>query len=172
MRSLHPTDLEQVVRGHALEHRRGRDLIVDPGRDLHQHRCEDVACLGVGADGTGRIADAVADSEAGHPLAERLDRRRPLPSRSPRERDRVEAGAVIRVDEVETNRRVLDADLAWPGRRELDGLPAKDIRPADFVNAHGVDTAHRAELRIDRDAPQVVQEGCDAAPLRMPARLF
>src|SRR5690606_32248484 len=80
------------------------------------------------------VTDAVADLDLAHPLAHRLDAAGGLVARHEAQRQRIEPGALIGVDEIEPDRRLADARLAGTWGRDGPILAAEDVRPSRFVN--------------------------------------
>ena len=85
------------------------------------------------------MAGPVAGLEAGDAFADRVDDAGALRADHRREADRIEAGAMVGVDEVQPDRLVADADLARSGLgdRQIDRL--EDFGPA---GAGGLDREH------------------------------
>src|SRR3546814_14996358 len=52
---------------------------------------------------------------------------------------RIEAGAMIGVDEVEADCLVADANFTGAGRRQFDILPCQHVRSTEFFNEEPVD---------------------------------
>ena len=105
-----------------------------PCGDLDHAVGGDQPLFGIGADRPG-ISDAAPDLQVAHALADRGDDAGPFHARDEGKRRLwVEAGAVIDVDEVEPDRRLLDLDLAGAGLADLDLLPFEDFGPAIFMH--------------------------------------
>ncbi len=130
--------LDQILDGHPLEHHRGGLLGRDAVGNLHDARRRDVARFTVAADRlqrrAARVDDAVAGLELGDAVADGFDDARRLAADAARQRDLVDAAAMVRVDVVEADRFVAHADLAGAGRREIHVLPLHDFRSTLFVN--------------------------------------
>ena len=92
----------------------------------------------VGAAGIGG-RNPVADVEAGHALAHRLDEPGHFATRYRRQFDRIEACALVRLDEVDPDRLVADQDLAGAWRRGIDLDELEDFGAA---GADKTDGAH------------------------------
>ncbi len=140
---LHPVGAAQeILRRQSLQQHRRRGPVVDPGRQLDQPLGGEQASLGIGAHRPRAIAGAIARLELAHPLAHRLDHAGGLEADARRQRERIEAAAVIGVDEVEADRRVADADLAGAGLADRDLLPAHRLGSAGLMNPDRVDACH------------------------------
>ena len=136
--------LDQNRGGRALQHQRGRILVrhvVGQADELvRRHR----PMRGIGA-ARGEAADPIADREAGHALAQRLDHPRAFLSQHCGQLDRVEAGAVVGVDIVEPDRRRAQPHLARAGFGKRGADELEHVRPAGLCNAldmglHGDDS--------------------------------
>ena len=94
--------------------------------------------------------------DAGHALADRLDDARALAAGRERQRRRVEARAVVDVDEVDARSRATRTQhLARPGRRRRHVLEPQHLGPARLVDAdglHGTDTTRVRARGRARDA--------------------
>jgi hypothetical protein len=84
----------------------------------------------IAAQRTREIADAVAFAESGYVLADVLDHARRLAAQARRQRQLVEARAVIGVDEVQSHRLVPYENFARPRTRSVDMLGFEDLGPA------------------------------------------
>ena len=104
---------------------------------FHEPVGVDQPLLGVSANRAG-VSDAVAKAEVGDARANALDHTRALNSRSERQRLRIEAGAMIDVDEVEARRLLTQLDLTGAGLADLDLLPFEDLRPSGLMDSNGV----------------------------------
>ena len=133
---LHGVGLEQQhVGGHALEHHGGRGPVVDRVRDRHQVAGGHHPSLGVGAKLTAGIGDPLAGLEPLDPGTHRLDHAGAFGAQGQGQiGQRIEPGALVDVDEVETDRGVPDADLAIAGIAHLDVLPCENLGPAGFMD--------------------------------------
>src|SRR5258706_2282769 len=88
------------------------------------------------------MAGMVARLDVAHPLAHRLHHAGRLEPDPGGQRHRVEAAAMVGVDEVEPDRAVADADLAGTGVADVDLLPAHRLGAARLVNPDRVDACH------------------------------
>ena len=77
------------------------------------------------------------DREDADAFAQFLDHAGALHAESKRQRQRVEAAALVGVDVVEAHGAVFDADLARSRRADLDIFPAHNFRAAVFVDLDG-----------------------------------
>ena len=132
---LHPVGPpQQVLRGEALEHHCGCGLVGDGVGQVDHTLGVDHDLLGIGAGGAG-IGDALADTEIGDALTERIDHARALLAEGEGERGRlVSAGAEIDVDEVDTDGGLADADLARTRLRRGHVLVGHRLGPAILVH--------------------------------------
>src|SRR4029077_19726746 len=130
----------QILGGEALEHHRRSGFVGNRARELEQEPRFDIPLLRVGAWGAG-VSDPVACLQ---PLDRRTDLdhlARPLrPGRERRLRRRIEARAMIDVDEVDPDRMLAQPDLAFAWWQQLDLLKAHHFRTAGLIYADG---AHR-----------------------------
>ena len=89
--------------------------------------------LGIGADRRGGVGHPLPDREVGHARADRLDHAGALEARREGQRGRrVQPGAEVDVDEVQSDSRLPYAHLARAGRADLDLLIAHHLGPADL----------------------------------------
>ena len=94
--------------------------------------------LGIGA-GLALIGDAVADLEVGDAVADGGDHACPLVARDERQSAPVEAGALVGVDEVEPDRRLLrTATCPGPGSPTWPVLELQDLGAAGLANDDGL----------------------------------
>jgi len=127
--------LDEVLGGHALQHHRRGGLERDAVRNLHRPVRRVEADLGVRAEGRRGVRHAIAGLELGHARAHRFDDARGLGPRAARQRQRIQAGALIDVDEVEADRVIANADLARSGVADLDVLPDEHLGATGLVEA-------------------------------------
>src|SRR5208337_4984728 len=138
---LHPIGLTQkILGGETLEHHRGGRFVGDRARQLDEEARLDVALLGVGAE-RHRIGDAVARLEVRYPRTDLDDLARALGARRERQRRRIEAGALINIDEVDADRVLPEPDLALARLRQLDLLELHDLLSACLMNANQIGRA-------------------------------
>ena len=91
--------------------------------------------LGVGAQLAAGIGDPLAGLEPLDPGAHRLDHAGAFGAQRQGEiGQRIEPGALVDVDEVETDRGVPDADLALSGIADVDVFPRENLGPAGFMD--------------------------------------
>ena len=114
----------------ALEHGGGGGLEGDRVRQFHGLCLGPHGKLRIPAARRAGVGAAVADGEARDALPYSFDDARAFEPEHGRERHRVEAGPMIGVDEVETDRGMADEDFAGTGfgNRALDGM--QNLRPA------------------------------------------
>jgi hypothetical protein len=133
----HAIDLaQQHLRCQALQHQRSSLSIVDAVGDAHQPLGGQHARFAVSAGGIERVGDAVADFDLADARADGLDYARCLAAEHRGKRHRIQAGALVGIDEVEPDRRVPDAHLARTGVGDLDAVPAQNFRAAVRMNSH------------------------------------
>src|SRR6185312_15189442 len=118
--------------------------------------------LGIGADRRVAVSDAVADLEIGDAGAELFDDPRRLIAEHGGHRHRVDAAAIVGVDEIEADRGLANACLARAGLADLDLFPAQDFGAAGLVDTDCV-SHRRSPLRASQDA--------SALEIRAPALL-
>jgi hypothetical protein len=118
--------VHQVVRGHALQHRGGRDRIGDAVGHAHEARR--------GREHAARVRPghrpprhAIARREAAHVGADRVDLARALEPGDERHRPRIEPGAEVHVDVVHADRAHADAHLTRPRIAELALVEREDL---------------------------------------------
>jgi hypothetical protein len=153
---------EQVLRGHALEHHRRRLLVRDALGERHEAVGRHQARLGIGAERRRRISHPLPDGKLAHPLTELLDHARSLEAGDEGQRGgRIEAGAVVDVDEVQSDSGLPQANLARPGGTHGDLLIAEDLRAAGLVNSN-----HAGHQRFPRSFMSLLEETTDAGARR------
>ena len=106
---------EQILRGEALEHHRGGLLIADAVGHLDQPAGGDQPRLGIGADRRIAVSDAIADFEVGDVGPELFDHAGAFIAEHRRQRQRVDAAAIVGVDEIEADGGLADARFARAG---------------------------------------------------------
>ena len=132
---LHRVGLaQQVLRRETLEHHDGADLVGDGLRQVDQQPGRHVALLGIGAERRA-VGHAVAGRELGHVGADRDDVAGRLVAEDQRQGVRVDALALVDVDEVEPHGALPYADLSGAGWREGDVLDRQDVGSPEGVNA-------------------------------------
>ena len=125
----------EVVGGHALQHRgRGR-VGAQARRDGHRAVGREEHVLGVGAEHV-RPRDPVSLAEEGHARPHGGHDARALHARDERQRVRVEAGAVVDVDEVDAGRLHPDHDLPGSGRRDGHVGETQHVGPAKALDSN------------------------------------
>ena len=133
---------DQILHRQALQHHRRRGLVVDAVGQFDQAIGRDQPRLGIGADRGGAIGDAVARLQIGDAGADFLDHAGRLAAETARQLARINAGAIVDVDEVQSDRGVANPRLARTGLAELDLLPDQNLGTTGLVKAdrmrHGV----------------------------------
>ena len=165
--------MQQVLGRHALQHARGRRVVVDVvgQRDdlVRGHR----AHVDVGARRRARVRDTIARQQVVHTLADvEHDTRRLHARHRGRLQQRIESGAHVDVDVVDADRAVPQAHLARSRRRGLERGRLQDFgsavpRDDDAARGHGCGGGAR------RAAPRRRAAGTRAIPrsrLRRPRR--
>ena len=113
--------LEQVLRGQALEHHGGAGLEADRvGQAADRHRRHDAPLAVAARLGAGGVGDAIADLQVRDARADRLDHAGALAAEDERHAHRIQARALVGVDEVGADRVMADADLARAGLADLE----------------------------------------------------
>ena len=136
---LHRMDpAQQILRRHALQQHGGSNLVADAVRNLHQPRRRDVHRLGIGADEAAGIADPVTGLEGGDAVADGLHHAGGFRAQARRQRQGVEPGAVIGVNEVHTDGGVLHPHFAGRGRRQLHIHILQHIAAAGLFKTDGL----------------------------------
>jgi hypothetical protein len=110
---------QQILRGHALEQQCRRHVVADAIGELDQLVGRDIAPLGIGSDAGVHIGDALADHMIRDARAYRLDDASGFEAETCRQRQRVDALALIDVDEVEADRLMADPDFAGGRWRDV-----------------------------------------------------
>ncbi len=151
---------QQEFRGHALEHRRGRDTGGNAVRQMDGAVRRHNVGLCIRPYGSGSIGGAGAHVEPRHALADRLDDAGAFLAEHRRHLGRVEARAVIGVDEVEADRLVPDADLA--GSRLRHG----DIDRLEHVGTAGATGLDGEHVGFPRQGSDGGTPGCAPRPAR------
>ena len=121
---------QQVGGGQALQHHGGSGVESDVFREHQQAVGRDVAHLGVGG--------SIADLDLADPGADRRHHPGAFEADARLQRQRVEAGAMVDVDEIEPDCMLLDGRLAGGRRRNGKLLPDEDFRAAVLVHANCV----------------------------------
>ncbi len=124
---------QQVLGGQALEHHHGADLVGDRFGQVDEEAGGDVALLRIGAERR-PVGDPVPHGEFRDFGSHRDDVARGLVAEDEGQRVRVDALALIDVDEVEADGTLPDPDLAGGGRGEVEVLDRQDLRSAELVN--------------------------------------
>ncbi len=140
---------DQVLGGHPLEHGGGRRPVRHAVRDRDQDAGRQQPRLGVRPGRAAGVGDPVARTDDGHARADRLDDPGRFAPQPARQRDRVQPGPVVGVDEVDPDGGVPDPGLSLAGLADLDVLPAHDFGPAGLGDANGFRHG-RVLISIDR----------------------
>ena len=98
--------VDQGLRGQALEQRRRGEIVADRAGHRHQPIGGDILPARIAARLGDRIGDPLTDREPRDAATERLDHTSRLDPERSRQRLRIEAGAMIGVDEVDPDRAV------------------------------------------------------------------
>src|SRR5262249_30975804 len=133
--------LDEVTRGHAADHHRGRGAILDPVRQHDGSAGRDDPLLRIGGVGRRHADDPLAEREA-RPLGpDRLDHPRALHAEAGRKRlHRVSPAPHQHVAEIDGDRGIADAQLAGAGLPDRDVLEAQNLGAAVSLEA---DRLHR-----------------------------
>ncbi len=128
---------EQVLDRHPLQHHAGRLCIADGVGELDQAMRRNDALLGISTGRQSGIGDPVADRYFADTGADSLDNPGSLHARCRRQvAERIEAGAVVHVDKVEADCRLLQFDFARSRRGHRNILPLHHFRSAGLVNSY------------------------------------
>ena len=130
---------QQILRGHAFEHRRRGEFIADAVRQIHHFFGGDIVGFGISADGAAAITYPLADLNAGDAVAQRIHHAGGFRAQAGRQRQRIKAGAMIGVDEVHADGSVLDPDLARARRRQIVIHILQNFSAAGLFEANGFD---------------------------------
>ena len=132
--------VEQILRGHALEHHRRRLLVADVVRQFHGAFGRQQTLGRIAAE-RHNIGDAVADLQISDAGTDFSDLPRAFIARDERHADRrgIHADAEISVDEVHATGMLLDLDLALARCRNFDVVQRQNFRTTGFMNAHCCD---------------------------------
>ena len=128
----------EVLRRHAFEHHRRRLLVTHASRNFHQFVGGHQARFRVGANRRRCTGNAVANFQIGDVCAERFNDACAFEAEPRWQRDRVQPGAMIGIDEVQTNRGRLEPHFVGTGRANHDFLPFHHFRPAMCVQSNCV----------------------------------
>jgi hypothetical protein len=134
----------EVMRRHALQHRRRAVAERDTLGQLHQAIGGHDAALGVGAGDVG-VGDTVADADLGHVRTDGDDGAGGLEAERSRHGVRIEAGPEVDVDEVHARGLDRDHHLASAGGGLGHVLEAERLRSAGLVNT---DRLHASSLHF------------------------
>jgi hypothetical protein len=128
---------QQVLHGQALEHHGRAGLERDVIRQLAHAFGRHHAHLAVAAGRLAGVSGAITHLQVRDAFAHRLDDARGFHAELQRHGQLVQAGSLVGVDEIQTDRLVADADLAGAGiaHRHLDDLEL--LGAAVLVDAHG-----------------------------------
>src|SRR5690606_3598395 len=130
--------VQQVPRREPLQHHGRRGPVVDRVGQRHEPLRVDETLLGIGVERRrARIRDALPRHEAGDPCADRGDHAGRLAAETARQRYRIEALAVVRVDHVETDRGVAHADFVRARLVHVDFAELQHLRSAELVDTYG-----------------------------------
>ena len=105
---------------------------------MHKPVCRNVGCFGIGADGASAIADAVANRQAGHAVADRFDKARRFHAETRGKGYRVKTRTMIGIDEIDADGGVAHARLAPSRRRQVDILVLQHIGAACLLEPDGL----------------------------------
>lgn len=100
-----------------LEDQRGRLFVGDPGRDADQALGRHVAVIGIGAQTGAHVGDAIADLEFADRRTDRFNDAGRLVAQAGGQGQRIDALALIDVDEIEADRRLPQLDFMGGRRR-------------------------------------------------------
>src|SRR5258705_10901809 len=92
----------------------------------------------MGAERRGAVCYGIAGLKIGDAGADFLDHAWRLTAEAARQLRRIDPGAIVDVDKVQSDRGVADAGLARSGLGERDLLPDHDFGTAGLVEADGV----------------------------------
>src|ERR1039458_10040462 len=121
-----------------FEHQCRALLIADGGRQLDQSRGRNIALLAVRPAGRLYVRHALPYAQAAHTAPQRDDDPGGLAPGYFRQRSRIQAAAVIDIDEVNADRRMAQLHFATRRRRELMALPLEHLGTAVLVEDYGV----------------------------------
>ena len=128
--------LEQVLGGQALEHHGGSRLERNGiGQAAHAHGGHD-AHLAVAARRIAGIGHAVAHAQVLHAGPHGLDHACAFHAQAQGHGQRVQARALVHIDEVQAHRMVAYAYLAWPGLAHGDLHQLQDFGAAVVADLH------------------------------------
>jgi len=117
----------------------------DARRQLHQTVGRNAPHLGVGAGWDAGVGHTVADGDLAHARADRCHHAGGFQAwRGRQRRQRVKPGAVIDVDEVQSDGFMPHQSLAGSGLPGVDLLPLQDLGSSMLMNADGL--GHRCLL--------------------------
>ena len=126
---------DQVLHRHAFQHERCRLLVADAIGNFDHAVGRHIAGLAVRANQSG-VRNPIALLESAHAGAHRVDNPRSLVARHGGQLHRIQARALIGVDEIDADRGVPDADLPRSGFADVDVLKLQDVRSACLVKTH------------------------------------
>lgn len=133
---------QQILRGHALQHHGGALLETDRFGQAHQPVGRHVADFGIGPERPAGIRDAIAGGQIGHPVPHGFDHPRCLQPDAGGQRDRIQSGAVVGIDEVQAHRMMTHPHLTWGGLGQHHRFPLQNLRTSGLMKAdcvrHGV----------------------------------
>ena len=125
----------EILGRHSFQHHTGRLLVGDRLGQLDETIGREGPFDAIAADASG-IGDAVTDPEVPHALADGGDLSRPLGPDDERQAAgrRIEAGAIVGIDEVDATGVVPDDDLACLHGGSRDVLEVQDLRSTRLVD--------------------------------------
>ena len=129
---------DQVLHRQAFQHHRRRRLVVDAIGQLEQAIGGNQSRLGIGAERRGTVCNAIARLQISDAGSDFFDHARGLAAQAAWQLHRIKSGAIIDVDEVQSDRGVADARLPGTGLADAYFLPDEDIGSAGAVKADGV----------------------------------
>ena len=146
--------MQEIARGHAADHHRGRRTLVDAVRQLHRTRRRYIARFRIGAVRPGHAGDAVTNCDFRHAGPDRLHHARTLEPDAGRKRTHLMTAATDKhVAIIDGDGGVPHPHLSGGGRRDVDVLPLHHLRSAVPIEAerlaHCCPLARRRNLRCE-----------------------
>ena len=129
---------QQELGRQAFEHERGALLVADCGRQSDQSRGGNVAPLAIGAATRAHVGHTLPEPQATHTAPERNDDAGRLASWRFGQRPRIQAAAIIDIDEIDADRGVAQLHFPAPWRRQALRLPLQHFGPAVLTKHDGV----------------------------------
>ena len=127
---------DQVLHGQSLQHHGGGFLVGNAGRYFDQFLRAHHTRFRISPGRTAGVGNPVARLDMVYARADGLDHASAFQADPTGQRQWIQTGAMVGIDEIQANRRVAHARLACSGLSDLDIIELQHFGPADFVESH------------------------------------